>query len=157
MAANALGRSAEQVSTLRNLTRPSATITKKRTCDVIGRWSGETRGSGAGQEPSAAIPTKSLLWGILVSWQQTSSETQTSDAPSSETDSGGLRGSSWELLDSREGAHNPKVAGSNPAPATQESAGQSPPSREGFTAFRILTGSEGLHRTTIEPRTRQLG
>jgi hypothetical protein len=36
----------------------------------------------------------------------------------------------WSSLVARR-AHNPKVAGSNPAPATREVAGQSLPSREG--------------------------
>ena len=65
--------------------------------------------------------------------------------------SAGLTTSTFTLAEDR-AARFPKEP-----PPPNESAGQGPPSREGFTALRILTGSEGLHRTTIEPRTRQLG
>jgi hypothetical protein len=41
----------------------------------------------------------------------------------------------WSSLVARR-AHNPKVVGSNPTPATNESAGQSPPNREGFPVSR---------------------
>ena len=41
----------------------------------------------------------------------------------------------WSSLVARR-AHNPKVGGSNPPPATKESAGQSPPSREGSSVSR---------------------
>ena len=40
--------------------------------------------------------------------------------------------------DADRAAHNPKVAGSNPAPATIESAGQSRSARAGSSAVRAI-------------------
>src|ERR1022692_4600977 len=50
----------------------------------------------------------------------------------------------WSSLVARR-AHNPKVAGSNPAPATNESPGRRPSPAEGLSSFRKLS----LHRSLV--------